>query len=260
MDDSPEIEEVRAEALRKLGRNIVNFSKIEAALKHLLSVSKLVGTEEIIFEYLKKNQDRSHKKTLGTLVQEFHSNVLVDASQVDAATDSSSAETSFSFKATYGNPESLKKWKRSLAEIVCERNRLIHDDLARLDTSSIEDYRKLISRLDEQNPRLLTHLEELGWMLKQMPLLMTLAALLLDSLQALSALSDEEVLALTELQMEPGQDVRLNELLERQQSHSLLEDERLELQTLMQISQEGLLRKVTALSEAVKRRLIEPLS
>ncbi|TBR61818.1 hypothetical protein B4U84_13925 [Westiellopsis prolifica IICB1] len=38
---------------------------------------------------------------------------------------------------------------------------------------------------------------------------------------------------------------------------SKIEDERLELQTLMQIYQEGLLRKATALSEAVKRGLIE---
>ncbi|RAM52066.1 MAG: hypothetical protein C6Y22_08540 [Hapalosiphonaceae cyanobacterium JJU2] len=41
---------------------------------------------------------------------------------------------------------------------------------------------------------------------------------------------------------------------------SKIEDERLELQTLMQIYQEGLLRKATALSEAVKRGLIEALN
>jgi len=40
----------------------------------------------------------------------------------------------------------------------------------------------------------------------------------------------------------------------------MTEDERLELQALMQIYQEGLLRKATALSEAVKRGLMEPLS
>ncbi|MCY7272755.1 MAG: hypothetical protein LH702_03140, partial [Phormidesmis sp. CAN_BIN44] len=68
------------------------------------------------------------------------------------------------------------------------------------------------------------------------------------------------VLALTELQMEPEQDARLSKLLDRQQAGILVEDERLELQTLMQIYQEGLLRKATALSGAVKRGLIEPLN
>lgn len=79
-------------------------------------------------------------------------------------------------------------------------------------------------------------------------------------LEPVSALSDEHVLALTELQMEPDQDARLSELLDRQQAGSLSEDECPELHTLMQIYQEGLLRKATALSEAVKRGLIQPLN
>lgn len=65
---------------------------------------------------------------------------------------------------------------------------------------------------------------------------------------------------LTELQMESEQDARLSELLDRQQSGTLSEGDRSELQTLMHVYQEGLLRKATALSEAVKRGLIEPLS
>jgi hypothetical protein len=79
-------------------------------------------------------------------------------------------------------------------------------------------------------------------------------------LEPISDLSDEQVFALTELQMEPDQDARLSELLDRQQAGLLAEDERLDLQALMQIYQEGLLRKATALSEAVKRGLMEPLS
>ncbi len=79
-------------------------------------------------------------------------------------------------------------------------------------------------------------------------------------LEPVSTLSDQQVLALTELQMESEQDARLSELLDRQQAGLLIEDERLELQTLMQIYQEGLLRKATALSEAVKRGLIEALN
>lgn len=79
-------------------------------------------------------------------------------------------------------------------------------------------------------------------------------------LEPISDLSDEQVFALTELQMEPEQDARLSELLDRQQAGLLAEEERLGLQALMQIYQEGLLRKATALSEAVKRGLMEPLS
>jgi hypothetical protein len=79
-------------------------------------------------------------------------------------------------------------------------------------------------------------------------------------LEPITDISDGQVLALTELQMEPDQDTRLSELLDRQQAGLMTENERSELQDLMQIYQEGLLRKATALSEAVKRGLVEPLS
>ncbi|MUG98634.1 hypothetical protein F7734_42645 [Scytonema sp. UIC 10036] len=78
--------------------------------------------------------------------------------------------------------------------------------------------------------------------------------------EPISALSNEQVMTLTELQMEYDQDVRLSELLDRQQAGTMTEIERSELQALMQIYQELLLRKATALSEAVKRGLMEPLN
>jgi hypothetical protein len=161
-----DIETVRAEALRKLGRNIVNFSKIEAVLKYLLSISQFEGTEETIPEQLRRNQARLHKQTLGKLVQEFHKNVIVDVSQAEITTDSSDLEIAFYFKVTCNNTAFLKSQKRALSDIVVERNKLIHQDLALLDTSCVEDYQKLISLLDEQNPRLLAHLEELGWIIE----------------------------------------------------------------------------------------------
>jgi hypothetical protein len=80
------------------------------------------------------------------------------------------------------------------------------------------------------------------------------------TLEPISLLSDADVLALTELQMEPHQDLQLGELLDRQQAGILTDIDRSELQILMQTYQEGLLRKATALSEAVKRKLIKPLS
>ncbi|MCC5650304.1 hypothetical protein LC609_10735 [Nostoc sp. XA013] len=61
-----------------------------------------------------------------------------------------------------------------------------------------------------------------------------------SDLEPVSVLSDEQVLALTELQMEPEQDARLSELLDHQQSGTLSEGDRSELQTLMQVYQEGL--------------------
>lgn len=74
-----------------------------------------------------------------------------------------------------------------------------------------------------------------------------------------SELADSEVLAIADSQMEPGQAQRLSELLDKQQAGQLTADERPELLALMQIYQEGLLRKAQALKEAVQRGLRQPL-
>ncbi|MEP0781854.1 hypothetical protein NDI39_30070 [Microcoleus sp. ZQ-A2] len=161
-----DLEAVRAKALRKLGRKIVNFSKIEAAFKYLLAVSQLEGTGKTVSDQLRKNQNRLRKQTLGKLVQEFNKNILGDASQSESKPDFSEAEISLSFKVSYNNPDFLKVQKRTLASIVAERNRLIHQKLAFIDTSSVEDCHSLITLLDEQNPRLLAQLEELRWMIE----------------------------------------------------------------------------------------------
>jgi CopG-like RHH_1 or ribbon-helix-helix domain, RHH_5 len=80
-----------------------------------------------------------------------------------------------------------------------------------------------------------------------------------QSVQAVTSLSDEDVLALTELQMLPAQDRRLSALLQKQQAQALSNPERAELLALMQVYQEGLLRKAQALREAVRRGLRMPL-
>ena len=76
----------------------------------------------------------------------------------------------------------------------------------------------------------------------------------------LAEASNEEVIALADLQMEPAQDRRLSTLLDRQQAGQLRTEERVELVALMQVYQEGLLRKAQALAEAVRRGIREPLT
>ena len=80
-----------------------------------------------------------------------------------------------------------------------------------------------------------------------------------EAVEPVSGLSDEEVMALAELQLASDQDQRLSSLLDKQQAGTLIEAERSELLGLMQVYQESLLRKAQALREAVQRGLREPL-
>jgi hypothetical protein len=78
--------------------------------------------------------------------------------------------------------------------------------------------------------------------------------------ESVKSLSDSEVIAISELQMESEQDLRLSQLLDEQQAGTLTEAERPELWTLMQVYQTLLVKKAVALREAVSRGLTEPLS
>ena len=72
-------------------------------------------------------------------------------------------------------------------------------------------------------------------------------------------LSDQEVLGAAESQMDLDPDRRLSDLLEKQQAGQLTHDEHLALLALLQVYQDGLLRKAQALHEAVQRGLRPPL-
>lgn len=70
------------------------------------------------------------------------------------------------------------------------------------------------------------------------------------------SLTDSEVLALANLQMEAHQDQRLSDLLDQQQARNLSKIEAEELQSLLHLYQEGLMRKAQAQHEAVQRGLL----
>ena len=72
-------------------------------------------------------------------------------------------------------------------------------------------------------------------------------------------LSDQQVLALTTIQMKSVQSIRLNELLARQQDEQLNSEEQSELTALMEIYNRLWIRQSEALAEAVRRGLRQPI-
>jgi hypothetical protein len=82
----------------------------------------------------------------------------------------------------------------------------------------------------------------------------------IDSLQSIEELSDRAILDLVNSRLSEAQDLRLSELLEKQREGEMVGDEPQELEDLMQIYNEGWLRKTAGLVEAVKRGLMEPMT
>ena len=77
--------------------------------------------------------------------------------------------------------------------------------------------------------------------------------------QPVASLTDDQVLALSETQMESSLGERLGALLEKQREGSLAASERPELLALMQVYEQLWVRQSEALAEAVRRELHPPL-
>ena len=80
-----------------------------------------------------------------------------------------------------------------------------------------------------------------------------------DALPSVSKMSDAMVLELANSTMAEEQDKRLSELLEKQRENLITASEKQELDELMQIYNEGWLRKTAGIVEAVQRGLMERL-
>jgi len=81
-----------------------------------------------------------------------------------------------------------------------------------------------------------------------------------QELKVLASLSDEDVLALADMQMTSEEDARLCDLLGRNRERQLQPGEERELDELMRVYTQGTLKKAMGLAEAVRRGLRPPLS
>ena len=77
--------------------------------------------------------------------------------------------------------------------------------------------------------------------------------------KSVCTLSDKEVLQLADQKMDVAQNERLGQLQRKGKEVGLNAAERRELRTLLQICQQGQLRKSEALAEAVRRGLRKPM-
>jgi hypothetical protein len=71
MNTNQDLSAIRDEVLQKIGRNLVNFQKIELMLKHLIANGQVSGYRNEFQKNQEKKVIDTRKKTLGTLVGEF---------------------------------------------------------------------------------------------------------------------------------------------------------------------------------------------
>jgi len=158
MQPTVDSQTARDELFRRIGRNVVNFQYVEATLRTIIPVLSNKGT----LEELQANQDevsRKHERaTLGNLAKSYNERVYGKNLEDEALPDEVLAFSSH----IDVTPDKVAQWKRALAELVAERNHLIHKDLLSVDLDSREECEELSARLDEQYIRIRRQLEHLN--------------------------------------------------------------------------------------------------
>lgn len=160
MPSATDIETVRSEALRKVGRNVVNFQKVEACLKFLVVASRISGTPTTVAERISQDASTVRRQSLGDLTKSLNRRIFDGKDEPVAPQDLSELWASISLTVD-GDPDWISQRKQALKKLVEERNRLIHHDLARFDYDSVQSCRQLTELLDAQNPRILEQLSTL---------------------------------------------------------------------------------------------------
>jgi hypothetical protein len=158
-------DDLRNEALRKIGRNVVNLQKMERALKLLVVGSDMNGYISELKGVYQNRLDSVERFPMGKLADKVIDILYSSAdSNDDSPDDLKEAWVSYGFRIE-GGAGQKKATKKALALVVKERNQLVHKMLGEFDSASVESCRALIDLLDQQQERIAPHFERImGWL------------------------------------------------------------------------------------------------
>jgi hypothetical protein len=155
------------DALYAIGRNVVNFQRLEHILKQLALFAPICATPSKLQSEVEKQRARAQRLTLGGAVRkwiesEFHTTEPKQVPQLDQQ-----IIISFGFDLPK-TPEYFDQLSGELEPLAQERNCLIHQDLAQLNFEDEEECNALSIKLNAQNDRIIRAIKFLGPILAQM--------------------------------------------------------------------------------------------
>ena len=163
---------LRLEAFQRIGRNIINFQRVEAALKFLSVIIDVQAHPETFAKAFEEKLKLTEKQTLGMIapkvVDRLYSSHDTDKDHTDEDEIKGEGVTISIKIYMLMSLDSLKRRKDHLSKLIKERNNLVHKELSELDFSSISSCYCLIETLDEQNIRILQQLDEFKWIFESL--------------------------------------------------------------------------------------------
>jgi len=166
MADTTALTEARDEVLRKIGRNLVNFQRMETMLKFLNANQRISGTVSDLAEISARAKKQASKMPMGHLAEEFVRSVY-SSQETAEQYDSDKASVTFSFRIE-ADAALVAERKKALRAVVRERNKLVHQWLSEFDPNSRESCQEFGAALDEQNAGVLPEFEILRAIIRRL--------------------------------------------------------------------------------------------
>lgn len=154
------------EVLRKIGRNLLLFQQLEGLLKFLLMNGAIDGYGSELQARREEKGAAISKKTMGQLVGDFVKGHLgPETSRREAPAELREVWFSFRFDVE-ADQEFYEQRRTALADIVAERNELIHHLLPQWNLTSSDSTREVAEYLDRQREKGLAEFEVLRGVVK----------------------------------------------------------------------------------------------
>ena len=155
MSTDEEFATLSDELFRRIGRNLLNFQRIERMLKFLVANGRLKGPIKELAKMREAHTKVVHQSTMGILAGRFVSDFLEDAGDSNEDPELPVTEAWVSFKVTLSQDAAFSAELRdNLKALVDERNDLVHHLHDRWDGKTVESTRAALIHLEDQRERL----------------------------------------------------------------------------------------------------------
>ncbi|TGD72190.1 hypothetical protein E4634_16110 [Mangrovimicrobium sediminis] len=162
-----DLPEIQNEVMRKIGRNVLLYQQVEYVLKYLVSHGRISGDENTLMSRHEKRIKSVSKRTMGTVAGDFFNEIFGDDESPDSQSeDPKKIHLSIAFRIET-EEEHFELRRDKIAELVADRNELIHHLIPRLNTESIDTWTETDRLLDRQREKILPELEYLQSIAKQ---------------------------------------------------------------------------------------------
>ena len=157
-----ELERIKSEVQRKIGRNLILFQQVEHLIKWFLANEKIEGYASEMKSVLDRQTEAVHNKTLGQVICLYtKGNQPLNNPENKESSEMPKGDYWTIDSGMRDNPAYLESREKTLKSLASERNELVHHLLPRLNYKSIESLIETERYLDCQREKILPELTEL---------------------------------------------------------------------------------------------------